>query len=38
MRPAHLPSAYLVDTQGRLEDRYMGRIPPQAWDRIAELL
>lgn len=37
-RPSQLPSAYLVDAQGRLVERYMGRIPAQAWDRIAELL
>jgi cytochrome oxidase Cu insertion factor (SCO1/SenC/PrrC family) len=37
-RPAQLPSACLIDAQGRLVERYLGRIPPQAWDRIAELL
>jgi peroxiredoxin len=37
-RPAHLPSACLIDKRGQLVERYNGRIPPQAWDRIAELL
>ncbi|MGI9215609.1 MAG: TlpA family protein disulfide reductase [Hydrogenophaga sp.] len=37
-RPEHLPSACLIDKQGRLVERYSGRIPPEAWDRIAELL
>lgn len=37
-RPEHLPSACLIDKQGQLVERYHGRIPPEAWDRIAELL
>lgn len=37
-RREHLPSACLIDKQGRLVERYSGRIPPEAWDRIAELL
>lgn len=37
-RPEHQPSACLIDKQGRLVERYNGRIPPEAWDRIAELL
>lgn len=36
--PARLPEACLVDKQGQLVERYSGRIPAQAWDRIAELL
>ncbi len=36
--PDHLPSACLIDKQGRLVERYSGRMPPEAWDRIAELL
>lgn len=36
--PEHLPSACLIDKQGLLVERYNGRIPPEAWDRIAELL
>jgi peroxiredoxin len=34
----HLPSAILIDTAGRVVERYSGRIPAQAWDRIADLL
>lgn len=35
---AQLPASYLIDPQGRVVERYQGRIPPEAWDRIAELL
>ena len=37
-RPSHLPMAQLIDKQGRLVETYNGRVPPQAWDRIAALL
>lgn len=37
-RPAHLPAAYLLDKSGRVVAQYEGRIPPEAWDRIADLL
>ncbi len=37
-RPEQLPSACLINPQGQLVERYHGRIPPEAWDRIAELL
>jgi peroxiredoxin len=37
-RPTQLPSACLIDKSGRLVERYRGRIPAEAWDRIAELL
>lgn len=33
-----LPSAYLIDKTGKIVERYMGRIPPEAWDKIADLL
>lgn len=36
--PARLPEACLIDKQGHLVERYSGRIPAHAWDRIAELL
>lgn len=36
--PTHLPSGALIDKNGQLVERYSGRIPPEAWDRIAELL
>lgn len=35
---AQLPAGYLVDKSGKIVERYLGRIPPQAWDRIADLL
>ena len=37
-RPLHLPMAQLIDKRGRLVETYSGRIPPEAWDRIAALL
>lgn len=36
--PAQWPTAVLIDKSGRLVERYTGRIPAEAWDRIAELL
>lgn len=36
--PTQWPSACLIDKSGRLVERYRGRIPAEAWDRIAELL
>jgi len=33
-----LPAAYLLDKTGKVVERYVGRIPPEAWDRIADLL
>ena len=35
---AQLPSAYLVDKTGKIVERYVGRIPAEAWDKIADLL
>ena len=35
---AQLPAGYLVDKSGKIVERYVGRIPPEAWDRIADLL
>lgn len=37
-RPAHLPAAFLIDKAGKVVEQYSGRIPPEAWDRIADLL
>ncbi len=37
-KPAQLPAAFLVDKTGKVVERYVGRIPPEAWDRIADLL
>lgn len=33
-----LPSAVLINAKGQVVERYSGRIPPQAWNRIADLL
>jgi thiol-disulfide isomerase/thioredoxin len=33
-----LPAAFLLDKTGHLVEQYHGRIPPEAWDRIADLL
>lgn len=33
-----LPSAVLINKEGQVVERYSGRIPPEAWDRIADLL
>ncbi|WP_302173045.1 TlpA disulfide reductase family protein [uncultured Hydrogenophaga sp.] len=33
-----LPATWLIDKQGRTAESYHGRIPPEAWDRIADLL
>ena len=35
---AQLPAAYLVDKSGKIVERYVGRIPADAWDRISDLL
>ena len=37
-KPAQLPAAFLVDKTGKVIERYVGRIPPEAWDQIADLL
>lgn len=37
-KPARLPTSYLLDKTGQVVEKYEGRIPAEAWDRIAELL
>ena len=37
-KPPMLPAAYLLDKTGKVVERYVGRIPPEAWDKIADLL
>jgi glutathione peroxidase-family protein len=37
-KPASLPMAFLLDKSGKVVERYTGRIPAEAWDKIAELL
>lgn len=33
-----LPATFLIDREGRIAERFSGRIPPEAWDRIADLM
>lgn len=37
-KAVQLPAAFLVDKNGKVVERYVGRIPAEAWDRIADLL
>ena len=37
-KPGRLPAAFLIDKSGKIVDQYVGRIPAEAWDRIADLL
>lgn len=36
--PTKLPLTLVLDTQGRVAQRFEGRVPAEAWDAIAELL
>ena len=33
-----LPASFLIDKTGKVVQRYQGRMPAEAWDKIAELL
>lgn len=33
-----LPAAYVIDREGRLAARFVGRIPAEAWDEVAALM
>lgn len=33
-----LPAAFVLDREGRIVERFAGRIPVEAWDRVAELM
>jgi thiol-disulfide isomerase/thioredoxin len=33
-KPVQLPAAFLIDKTGKAVERYVGRIPPEAWDRM----
>jgi thiol-disulfide isomerase/thioredoxin len=35
---SQLPAALLIDKQGKLVERFNGRIPAEVWDKIADLL
>jgi len=37
-KPAQLPASFLIDKDGKVVERWQGRIPADAWDKIAELL
>ncbi len=37
-RPEQLPSAYLIDKNGKRVEQYRGRIPADAWNHIADLI
>jgi glutathione peroxidase-family protein len=37
-KPSMLPASFLLDKNGKVVERYQGRIPAEAWDKIAELL
>lgn len=37
-KPAQLPASFVIDKSGKVVERFLGRIPPDAWDKIAELL
>jgi len=36
--PGQLPAVFLLDTTGRQVESHHGRVPAQAWDRVADLL
>jgi peroxiredoxin len=37
-KPGQLPATYVIDKAGKVVERYQGRVPPEAWDKIADLL
>ena len=37
-KQAQLPSTFVIDKGGKIVERYQGRIPAEAWDKIADLL
>lgn len=36
--PGPLPATFVIDRAGRIAERFNGRVPAEAWDRVAELL
>jgi glutathione peroxidase-family protein len=34
----NLPASFVIDREGRVVERFNGRIPAEAWDRVADLL
>lgn len=37
-KPGVLPQTLLIDKSGKVVERFSGRLPPDTWDQIAELL
>lgn len=37
-RPVQLPTSYVLDKSGKVVLKYVGRIPSQEWNKIAELV
>jgi thiol-disulfide isomerase/thioredoxin len=38
LQRSQLPTTLLIDKQGKLVDRFNGRVPTEVWDKIADLL
>lgn len=36
--PARLPVTLIIDAKGRITDRFEGRVPPEVWNRVADLM
>jgi peroxiredoxin len=36
--PGQLPASFLIDKSGKVVEKYQGRIPAEAWDKIADLM
>jgi hypothetical protein len=38
LQPQRLPVLLLLGADGRITKRWEGRVPPEAWDEVAELI
>jgi thiol-disulfide isomerase/thioredoxin len=38
LQRSQLPTTLLIDKQGKLVERFNGRVPAEVWDKIADLL
>ena len=36
--PTSLPASFVIDREGRVVEQRLGRLPPDIWDRIADLM
>jgi thiol-disulfide isomerase/thioredoxin len=36
--PARLPASWVIDSKGNAAEQFLGRLPAEAWDRIADLM